>query len=294
MRVARIVVGLLAALLLSSEAWACPLECTKEANAAWIAQYPATVQYTVSVSCPWKGYHDVIGTLTDSLMGSAFAPTLPWEMREGPDGITYPPVLYSYQYAFASFEACKAAPGAFANGDGTWTVPNVVNGTAVWHQSSFTCSANVVCKPPGGGATRTPGWWKNRVDALSACVAGGVDLGYGRVTTVQQALGLLWANEGSYSGLDKARLKLAKHTLVAYCNSSLLGGAPADFSVAQAVALLAGHDCGAMVSLAGLVDAFNNQFDEVSLPAGFDPGPSYGTAAKKMALAPVFPAGSCQ
>jgi hypothetical protein len=48
-----------------------------------------------------------------------------------------------------------------------------------------------------------------------------------------------------------------------------------------------------MTDLASVIDAFNNRFDDVALPPGFNPGPSYGVTAKTMALAPVFPAGVC-
>lgn len=288
MRFARTAAGLLASLVVSGSAWACPLECTKAADATWIGTYPATVQYTVRVSCPWAEHADYIATLTDSLLGAAFQPELPAIVVAGTDKI------YGYDLAIPSYEACRALPGAQVGADGVVTVPNVVAGTTAMLGSSFTCQAAVACKPPGGGATRTPGWWKNRVDALAACVAGGVDLGYARITTVGEALGLLWANEGSYAGLDKARLKLARHTLVATCNAALLGGVPEGFSLAQAVALLASDDCAGMLALQPLVDAFNNQFDEVQLPAGFDPGPASGVAARRLAVPPTFPAGTCR
>lgn len=285
-----LVAAVLAAVLLPTAALPCPLTCVKEASAIDVRQYPATIQYQVTFSSPLAGCGDYVDRMADSLLpAGAFDSVLPF-LVIGPDpqSVNYPLTVDSYQHCQAL--AGGAAPGA----DGSILLTNVVTAHMQYQGLTMTCSRQVSCWPPGeGGATRTPGWWKNRVDALAACVSEPVDLGCLSVSTVERALGFLWANEGSYAGLAKARLKLGKHLLVATCNVRLLGGVPADFTLAGAAALLAGTDAAAMIALASTIDAFNNQFDEVAFPAGFDPGPAYGMEAKRMAVMPSFPAGAC-
>lgn len=285
-----LVVSLLALLAAPLQALACPLECVKEANAVDVRQYPATVRYHVTFSSPLLDCGDYVDALSDSLLpAGTFDPMLPF--------LVYGPYTQAVDYGLTveSYEHCRAlAGGAAPAADGSVALVNVVTAHNQYQGHTTTCRREVTCWPEGGGgATRTPGWWKNRVDALAACVAVPVDLGCLQVSTVEQALGFLWASEGRYAGLDKARLKLGKHLLVATCNVRLLGGVPSDFTLAGAAAVLAGTDGAAMVSLASTIDAFDNLFDEVALPDGFDPGPAYGNEAKKLAAPPTFPAGSC-
>jgi hypothetical protein len=284
-----LVVSALAALLLPLEALACQLLCVKEASAVDIRQYPATVHYTVTFSSPMLTCGDYVDQLQDSLL-----PAETWLGMErflvyGADSRTV-----GYDLTVQSYEACRALAGNPAPAaDGSVTLTNEVSAHNQYQDLTTTCTRQVLCWPPGGGATRTPGWWKNRVDALAACVATGVDLGFTQVTTVEQALGFLWANEGRYDGLAKARLKLGKHLLVATCNVRLLGGVPGEFTLAGAATLAEGTSCTSMVTLASTIDGFNNLFDEVVFPEGFDPGPAYGAEAKKMAVMPVIANGTC-
>ncbi len=285
-----------------ASALACQIYCTNQVvdGASTVATYPATVQFQLNFTIE-PGGGDFLVEILSSVMPPDFfdgqqvpsyypgVPVMNHEVQASP--------TFDYSLLIPSYEACLAMPGAILGTDGSVTLANVVTAENYFPSNEPpTCAADIVCLPPPveeAGPTRTPGWWKNRVDALSACVAGGVNLGYATITDVRVALGLLWADEGLYTGLDKARLKLAKHTLVAYCNSSLLGAVPGDFSIADAVSLLGGTNCAGMLALYGTIDEFNNRFDDVALPAGFNPGPSYGVTAKNMAILPAFPAGTC-
>src|SRR4030095_16522342 len=96
-----------------------------------------------------------------------------------------------------------------------------------WDLGSAQCAARVVCKPetpppppPTGGATRTMGYFKVHEQATQQCLdAGAIDLGVVTISTLTQALGLLWgspvefANGTARSTLDKDRFLLARQTL---------------------------------------------------------------------------------
>lgn len=280
---------------------ACEIWCTNEVSDGntTITQYPATVDFKLTFTIE-AGGGDFLVKIRSSVLADDFfdgQQVEPWYPGVFvANHATQASPVFTYSVAIPSYDACVAlaGPDAPIGADGSVTLVNVITADNYFPDNlPPRCEASIICKPAGFGATRTPGWWKNRVDALAACVAGGVDLGYTTVTSVEQALGLLWTDEGAHSGIDKARLKLAKHTLVAYCNTTLFGAVPSDFTIAEAVSNLASTDCGAMLALYGTIDAFNNRFDDVLLPPGFDPGPAYGVAAKRMAQAPVFPAGAC-
>jgi hypothetical protein len=208
---------------------ACQISCTKEVvgDITTITQYPATIQYKVTFSIA-PGGGDYLTKIHDSLLPANFfdgQQVEPWEpgVPVMNNGIFLSPV-FTYSLEIPTFADCARRAGADPETASSATLMNYVSAENLFYPSNLppSCQASIVCKRSGSGATRTPGWWKNRVDALTGCVAGGVNLGYGTVTTVEQALGLLWADEGAYIGLDKARLKLARAALVAHCNETTL------------------------------------------------------------------------
>jgi len=118
------------------------------------------------------------------------------------------------------------------------------------------------------------------------------------VDSMESALGILWGSPASFDtgekrgGLDKARFLLARHLLVATCNTRLFDTQtdPADL-IAQATAALGGTDCQLMLDLAGQLDAFNNSGDAEAFPEGFVPGKATPRHAAGMADDPTTPSG---
>jgi len=170
-----------------------------------------------------------------------------------------------------------------------------------WDLGSAQCSARVICAPlpppENGGATRTMGFWKTHEQALQQCLdAGPIDLGNLTISTLSQALGLLWgspprfASGATRSTLDKDRFLLARQTLAGICNQRLFGTAPTPPTLLQdAVAALAGTNCSLILALESAVDAFNNSGDAIAFPAGFVPGPATPQHAMSIAVDPTFP-----
>jgi hypothetical protein len=201
-----------------------------------------------------------------------------------------------------SYEVCRQ----LAAYDGTQdsTVQNTV--TVTWDLGSAQCGAELQCLPPGppptGGATRTMGFFKVHEEATQACLAQGpVDLEIATITTLEDALGLLWASPSRYdthqrrSEWDRDALLLARQLFVAICNERLFGADLSTTLVEQSRSALQGTDCGLMTTLAGQLDAFNNSNDEVPFPAGFDPGPATPQHARSIADDPTVPTtNTCQ
>jgi hypothetical protein len=140
------------------------------------------------------------------------------------------------------------------------------------------------------------GFFKTHESALTQCLAqGDIDLGFITISSLESALGLLWgsparfANKIARTGLDKDRFLLARQTLTAICNERLFG-TETDL-VAQAVAALAGTDCGLIQSLEAMVDAFNSSGDSVGFPDGFVPGPATPKDAQSKAVDPTSASG---
>lgn len=277
------------------EALACPVVCTKTVvNGSEIAG-PSTVEYDVALSCP--AFSDRITWLDDTLVGPLVAPTTDWTLMPWLDSTS---ALHFPYVVPLDYDTCRNAPGAALQPDGSVILTNTVTGSTLYHKNEdgspyvFSCSAQVVCRPPTieGGATRTIGYYKTHAGAVAQCLAGGaIDLGFTTVGTVSQANAILWANPGSFKGVDKARATLARQTLGATCNTRLFrtndGG-----DVAAAVSALAGQGCTAMNVSNAALDAFNNSGDEVAFPAGAGPWDNTG----KPSPVPAFPASglACQ
>jgi hypothetical protein len=288
-KVAMKLIAVLVVLGFHTVAWACPLACELTVSDSTITE-PATVTYSVRLYCPTDPPHeDWVNTLSDTF-GTDFSARLPIDVA-GPNFS----VLESYPVSL-DYQKCLALPGAIVAPDGQVTVTNTVIGTSAWFVNTFSCPAVVTCEPPqtGNGATRTIGYYKTHSKVLEACVAGGVNLGYTTVASLDDALGLLWAEPSAFTGVAKARLLLGRQLLVAMCNEKLFGAVPADSVLeSDALAALTGTDCAAMKGLATSVDAFNNSNDDVALPTGLDASLLANTGKPEpIPAAPVF-GGAC-
>jgi hypothetical protein len=294
--------GACAALAVATVAWSAhahELVCEKTVDGetfVTVDRYPTTLSYKVTVTNVHPTDESVVLTATDTLQSLDFE--LPLTLAVGASA------EQSYQITLTSYDECVRLAG------GTNLLENVF--TIGWDLGTASCTAQVECQPevspspsptpsPSGGATRTMGFFKTHESALSQCLAGGtIDLGFLSVSTLEDALGLLWGSPREFAdgtprtGLDKFRFLLARQTLVAICNVRLFGTSD-DGLISAAVSALATRDCGAISSLESQVDAFNNSGDSVAFPTGFAPGPATPTHAKSIANDPTSPSGlSCQ
>jgi len=272
------------------EAIACPLVCTKTVVDGSEIVGPSSVEYNVAVSCPTSWGEDKLLYLQDSLVGPLFDSNVdPQKLPFVGAGATLNfPYVVSLDY-----ESCRRAPGAELQPDGSVILTNTVTGAALFFfqedgsNYEFSCSAQVVCRPPltEGGATRTIGYYKTHAGALAQCLAAGpIDVGFTTVRTVAEANALLWANPGGLKEVDKARATLARQAVGATCNVRLFGTGDGG-AVAAAVAALAGRSCAAMNASNSALDAFNNSGDEIAFPDGVGP---FENTKKPTAIAP-FP-----
>lgn len=296
-RHARLVALVLAVLGVPGAALACPLYCEKSVNANEITG-ATTLTYQVKVACPWTGGNDVLSGISDSFEGSILPAGFFADQLQGANVYEGSPRLVGYEIPL-DYDLCRALaldgqPFATLLEDGTVLLKNTVTLRATYLMTesgpwTSSCDQTVVCRPPsdGTGATRTIGFYKNHLTALTACLAGDVvDLGFTRVTTVGQALGILWAVPSRYSGLASARLLLGRQLLAAQCNVENFGAEPGGFTVAGAIETLRDCDADAMLRLAIKVDAFNNAGDLVAMPTGFEEPGLSKTAALKLATDP--------
>jgi hypothetical protein len=289
------------ALAASSAAHAHELWCEKTVNGQELTvvwQYPATLEFSVWIRNTHLTDASVIESATDSMHELDLA--LPMSLPVGGE------VRTGYTMTIDSFEECARIAGT----DPMWASAHFSNWAEIgWDLGSTMCHAEVVCErpegeqPPPGGATRTMGFFKTHETALSACLAeGSIDLGFVTVTTLADALGMLWGSprafeDGTARGeLDKLRFLLGRQTLVAICNVRLFDALPSPSNlIDRAVAALSGRDCTLIAGLIDAVDAFNNSNDSVALPDGFDKGPATPRHAASLAVDPTSPSGEvCQ
>ncbi|HYD41657.1 MAG TPA: hypothetical protein VEB43_12590 [Anaeromyxobacter sp.] len=278
------------------EALACEMVCTKTVLNGSEIVGPSMVEYDVALSCP--AFSDRVTWLDDTLVGPLIDPEITdWRLMPWLDSTS---ALHFPYTVPLDYDTCKTAPGAALQPDGSVILTNTVTGSTLYHKNEdgspyvFSCSAQVVCRPPtsGGGATRTIGYYKTHAGAVAQCLAGSpINLGFTTVSTVAQANAVLWANPGSFKGVDKARATLARQTLAATCNARLFGTSDGG-DIAAAVSALAGQSCTAMSVSNSAMDAFNNSGDEVAFPAGAGPWDNTG----KPSPVPAFPASglACQ
>ena len=156
------------------------------------------------------------------------------------------------------------------------------------------------CPPPPeeGETTRTMGFFKTHETALQACVdEGPIDLGYGNITSLESALGMLWGsvprfdNGDDRNQLEQQRFLLARQLMVAVCNVRLFGPAAPGIGdlISDAQVALFYTDCDAISDLIGPLDDYNNSGDAEPFPPGFVPGPATPSHAQSIADDPTEP-----
>jgi hypothetical protein len=295
--------GALGALCVASAARAHEMKCTKTVNgqsAIELDTFPATLTYVVTVFNTHPTMPSTALSLTDTLfdpLNLHFNPPPPFTLQVGEH------VTNTFIISVPDFQTCENL--SKLDGDDDDTIINTF--TVVWDLGQASCSAKVVCVPPvtqpPGGATRTMGFFKTHEDSLTQCLnKGSIDLGFLTISTLPNALGLLWdspAKDGlgnKRSDLDSARIRLARQTLVGICNERLFGTVPSPSTLfADAVTALAGKSCTTMDTLESAIDKFNGSGDNVAFPNGFNPGPSTPQHAQSIATDPVTPSGqTCQ
>jgi len=123
--------------------------------------------------------------------------------------------------------------------------------------------------------------------------AGPIDLGFMKVASLDQALGLFWSSPTldlrghPRARLDQARVLLGRQVLAGVCNERLFG-TPAPMGLLDsAVGALRGNDATHMLSLVPKVEAYNDSGVNRSLPAGFAAGVATPTHAKQIARDPT-------
>jgi len=301
-RTGRGVVALAALVLIAGArtAQAHELACEKTVNGVTeyvIPGYPATLHYELTVINTHPYHTSIVDAAEDPLLeqfGFSFTPTPPFAIPVKQS------VTDDFDLPIGTEQACLRA--AAADGTPDRYIHNTF--TVTWDGGSYDCSASVYCPPgqPAGRATRTLGFFKTHEQALEQCLASGpINLGFVRITTVEEALGLLWGRPSRFddgtrrSELDRARFLLGRQTLVGICNQRLFGTqpTPSDLLV-QAVNALAGTRCSLMLSLESQVTAFNESGDDEAFPGGFVPGPATPRHAQSIAEDPTSPSGgSC-
>ncbi|APV43494.1 Cna protein B-type domain-containing protein [Dehalogenimonas formicexedens] len=140
------------------------------------------------------------------------------------------------------------------------------------------------------GATRTIGFWKTHWDFTEHVFTdptglnSNINLGtWGgktwTITTMEQLMGLLWANtaknadETSSSRLtiDQAKIHTAQQALAAILNDAMAGGAPLPVTLTDIVGVLEGNSIGQVRSLGSTLDAYNNSGDNIALDPSLPP-----------------------
>jgi hypothetical protein len=150
-----------------------------------------------------------------------------------------------------------------------------------------------------GFATRTQGFWATHLDfteyVFETYLGSYIDLGYKQIDTMEELMGIFWANNAKESDGDKrtklcqARQTTAQQAIAAILNQAMPGGAPlpAGITLTSIANTLAGTDIQAIKNLGAALDAYNNSGDDVALDPGLPPtGRAEPQAAKGIADIP--------
>ncbi len=128
--------------------------------------------------------------------------------------------------------------------------------------------------------TRDSGFFMNHEQALQQCLdAGELDLGIAKVASLEQALGILWAQAPTFrdgtarSPEARAALRVAQQLLTARCNERLFGGEQLAVALGDDVThALASGACADWTAAADRLARLNDEGSQAPLPAGFSPG----------------------
>jgi hypothetical protein len=214
-----------------------------------------------------------------------------------------------------SYEECRALAARDGSDDGALDTTFRV----VWPLGEDQATARLVCDAPyvppppvdcevtntcpEPRVTRDEGFFKVHELLLQQCVElFPIDLGsVGTVSTLPQALGVLWASPTLYTNgeprtpLDAARLRLARQVMVAHCNAFLLGSFPIPGALLDNGRMaLSGTQCQGMGPLRDALRTMNEEGQALPLPDGLEAGPATPAHAQSIAQDFTQPSGqSC-
>jgi hypothetical protein len=280
------------------------LTCEKRVNGMPVAAvdtYPATVNFTFRVNNVHPNATSVATSIEDRLLagyGFSWPGSTPLALDVGQSAEA------SFSLVVASYEACLT----FAESDGAQDAYFDNDLRVTWDLGETQCSARLQCLPPSNECpgcqplrpepTRDEGFFKTHEQALRTCLASGpVDLGLlGRVTTAEQALGLLWGSPELYadgkkrSTADAARFDVGRQLLVATCNGRVFGSQPKEEGLLdRARGMLSGLDCQGMGEARKALSAFNSA--GAREPVAVDAGPATPVRARATASDFTRPSG---
>jgi hypothetical protein len=267
-------------------------------------------------------------------LGFNFTPSPPFSLDVGDEASV------SFPMTLSSFEDCINQGGTLQLPPPinllllrpTVTFDNVMSAT--WDLGEVECTAQLICQPPvcqenaeacpscidqgfcppcdadvctppdeneDQALSRTMGFFKTHPTVLSACLAGGaVDLGEYHVSSLVEAMGLLWGSpERFYGGaprgdLDRARFFAARQVLAGVCNQRLFA-APIDSLMSEASSTLRGNDCAQLSVLERQLGEFADAGNRGALPDGFPSGAASPETSRDLGIDPTTASGrSCK
>ncbi len=125
------------------------------------------------------------------------------------------------------------------------------------------------------GATRTLGFWKTHLEfttyVFENYTNGSIDLGWKNITSMEEMMGIFWADvprnsDGSKrDNLCKAKLQVSWQATAAILNDAMPGGAPLPVSLEEIQSILSGDNINDIRALGRLLDEYNNSGDNIAL-----------------------------
>jgi hypothetical protein len=137
-----------------------------------------------------------------------------------------------------------------------------------------------------GGASRTPGYWKNHSYMAECmfelCYPDGIDFGWTYVNDVNELMAIFLAKKAKLNKLCQARLQLSFHFGAAILNDCLPNGLDfetfTELTKTEVAEAMAGCDIDAIKAMIGTIGAYNEEGDDVEIiwPGGMcDNLPAY-------------------
>lgn len=278
-----------------------------------VTKFPATLRFHYKLRNVHPKGESVADLVEDPLLapygfGSPFPTPMAVGVGEGRDA--------TFELTLDTPEACLALAASDGRVDDSFDSTMRVK----WALGETQCAARVTCcepfvdceltcppddphcvETPGPGVkgpSRNAGFFKVHEQALQQCLAqGGMDLGVARVESLEQALGLLWANPGldRNGGVrgeaDARRFELAREALVSTCNERLFGASEKrGRALEEALSTLRGGsgDKG-LERLTRELGRHNDAGLGKPLPGSFDAGRATPAHAASIAVDPTEP-----
>jgi hypothetical protein len=125
----------------------------------------------------------------------------------------------------------------------------------------------------GGGATRTPGYWKTHSYMAECmfdeCYPDGIDFGWTYVEDIADLMAVFHAKKAKLNKICQARLQLSFHMGAAILNDCLPNGLPFESHTGETfaglAAIMAGCDVKAITDKIGIVGGYNEYGDDVEI-----------------------------